>query len=168
MKKKLLLGLTGLTLLSGENPLLNDLQPEVINQLNNISEEVGMNELDKKIIRDFYEEIKYTNIVTSLSMYNLVSFKLIKNKSTDKYKVSYELESEFKKISLLFSVDYEDKNIKRILPIFYNTETGELDSYNIVSKVKELKEVTVDRVFPKSTRVVLNNPLNPKVKKLFS
>lgn len=166
MKNKLLLGLSGLTLLNAENAILNTIQPELINKQNNISKEVEISQDEQKIIKDFYEEIRYTNIISSLSLYNLKSFKLIRNEITKEYKIQYELENEFKKVSLFFPAVYKDGKIERVVPIFYDPKSKELKQYQLKTKVKNLKQSTVEKLFPNSVRIVLNNPTTAASEKI--
>ncbi len=165
MKKKLLLGLSGLTLLNGETSLLDNLEPEIIDQQDYAVEELKTTAADEKIIKDFYEEIKYTSIITSLGKYSLKSYKLVKT-NVKNHKIVYELESEYKKISLYFPVEYSNNKLERIIPIYYDAKKKEMSSYEMKAQIKPLKQSTVDSIFPKSTRMILNNPSKASSEKI--
>jgi len=159
MKMKVLMGLSSLLLMDANDIIVNNLEPENINLSNDLIRSIKSLGQDKIIMKSFFEEIRYTNIIRSLSTYSLKESKIIKDMVNNSYGVIYTMENDFKKIDLLFPIIYKNGNgIEKIMPIYFDPSKDKLVTYKVSIEIKPLKEERIKELFPKEKIIVLNNP----------
>lgn len=157
MKMKVLMGISSLLLMDANDVIVNNLEPEKMKISNNLIRSVKSLGQDKIIMKSFFEEIRYTNIITSLSTYSLKKSRIIKDMVNNSYGVIYTMENDFKKIDLLFPIIYKN-GIEKIMPIYFDPSKDKLVTYKISREIKPLKEERIKELFPKEKIIVLNNP----------